>query len=143
MNILVTPKLGNFQPQSIQMITVGWCSNCNALLFYNLANGIFVSSIDYKLNVTSGVHWLKNQPSFFLYYLDESTSIFAPKLPWTHQCIHKCIRLHLLLWFFGITSIHIPAIDTVAFKGVSISEYMANLLSATPYFRELIITFLD
>ena len=64
------------------MIAVGRCQNSNAIHFYNPANGTFVSSIDYKFqnNVTSGAFFgLKYQPGTFIYRLDKSTTIFAPK----------------------------------------------------------------
>jgi hypothetical protein len=64
------------------MIAVGKCSNSPGLHFYNAANGTFVSSIDYKFqnHTTSGTYFGMNyQPGVFIYRLDESTSIFAPK----------------------------------------------------------------
>jgi hypothetical protein len=66
------------------MIAIGICPSSNGLQFYILANGTFVSSIDYKfqLHTTSGAHFgYKYQAGTFIYRLDESTSIFAPSLP--------------------------------------------------------------
>jgi len=62
--------LGKFDAQSAPMIAVGPCSTSNGLLFYNPANGTFVSSIDYKfqLNTTSGAHFgFKYQSGTFPY----------------------------------------------------------------------------
>ncbi len=41
------------------MIAIGICPSSNGLQFYILANGTFVSSIDYKfqLHTTSGAHF--------------------------------------------------------------------------------------
>jgi hypothetical protein len=64
------------------MITIGCCSNSNGIQFYNPITGTFVSLIIYKfqMNVTSGAYFgPKYQPGTFIYRLDESTSIFAPK----------------------------------------------------------------
>jgi hypothetical protein len=74
--------LKKFEPQSTSMILLGRCPNSSGLQFYNPRNGTFVSSIDYKIqpNVTCGAHFgYKYQPGLFIYRLDESTSIFAPK----------------------------------------------------------------
>jgi hypothetical protein len=40
--------LGKFEAQSLPMIAVGRCPNSNGIQFYNLANGTFVSSINYQ-----------------------------------------------------------------------------------------------
>jgi hypothetical protein len=64
------------------MILLGRFPNSTGLHFYNPWNGTFVSSIDYKIqpNVTCGAHFgYKYQPGLFIYRLDESTSVFAPK----------------------------------------------------------------
>jgi hypothetical protein len=75
-------KLTKFESQSLPMIAVGQCPNSNGLQFYNPINNTFVTSIDYKLqpNVMSGARFgYTYQPGTFIYRLDESTSIFAPK----------------------------------------------------------------
>ena len=74
--------LGKFDSQSIPMIAVGRCPNSTGIQFYNPATGTFVSSIDYcfQNNVTSGAHFgLRYQPGVFIYRLDETNSVFAPK----------------------------------------------------------------
>jgi hypothetical protein len=119
------------------MIVIGHCPNYNGLQFYNPVNGNFVSSIDYKLqpNVTSGAHYgYTYQPGTFIYHLDESTSIFAPKfaldstvLVHTHSPPHKAKVI-------GIPSYNRPDIYTVVFQDGSISEYSDanNILEACP-----------
>jgi hypothetical protein len=92
-------KLTKFELQSLPMIAIGHCPNSNGLQFYNPINGTFVSSIDYKLqhNVTSGACFgYTYQPGTFIYRLDESLFIFAPKfaldstvLVHTHSPPHK------------------------------------------------------
>jgi hypothetical protein len=75
-------NLNKFESQSLPMITVGRCPNSNGLQFFNPANGTFVSSIDYVFqhNVTSGAKFgYSYQPGTFIYRLDETTAIFAPK----------------------------------------------------------------
>jgi len=75
-------SLGKFESQSTPMIAVGTCQNSNAIQFYNPSNGTFVSSIDYKFqnNVTNGAFFgLKYQSGTFIYPLDESTTVVAPK----------------------------------------------------------------
>jgi hypothetical protein len=111
------------------MIAVGRCPHSNGLQFYNPVNGTFVSSIDYTLqpNVTSGARFsYKYQPGTFIYRLDESTSIFAPKfaldstvLVHTHSPPHKAKII-------GIPSYDRPDIYTVAFPDGSIAEYSNN-----------------
>jgi hypothetical protein len=76
--------IGKFDTQSLPMIAIGRCPNSNGLQFYNPTNGTFVSSIDYKFqnHVTSGTCFgYKYQLGTFIYRLDESNSIFAPKFP--------------------------------------------------------------
>jgi len=75
-------QLGKFELQSTFMIAIGRCPNSNSVQFYNPVNGTFVSSIDYKFqsNVTAGSHFgYKYQSGMFIYRLDESTNVFAPK----------------------------------------------------------------
>jgi hypothetical protein len=117
------------------MIAVGRCSNSNGLLFYNPTNGTFVSSIDYKfqLHTTSGAHFrYKYQAGTFLYRLDESTSIFAPKF-----AIDAPVYVHThsppsVGKIIGIPTYQQPDIYTVAFKDGSLSEYTEDLLSLAP-----------
>jgi len=74
--------LDKFAPQSIPMIAIGRCPNSNGLQFYNPANSTFVSSIDYTFqhHVTSGTKFgFQYQTGTFIYRLDESNTIFAPK----------------------------------------------------------------
>jgi len=86
------------------MITVGRCSTSNGSLFYNPANGTFVSSIDYKvpLHTTSGAHFnYKYQAGPFLYRLDETNSIFAPKFSRVY-----CFGSHPLTSFGSFSDQH-------------------------------------
>jgi hypothetical protein len=74
-------SLNKFDPQSLPMIAISRCPNSNGLQFFNLENGTFVSSIDYKFqnHVTSGAFFgLKYQPGTFMYRLDETNTIFTP-----------------------------------------------------------------
>jgi hypothetical protein len=52
-------SLNKFESQSVFMIAIGRCQQSNGLQFYNLENGSFVLSIDYKfqLHSTSGNHF--------------------------------------------------------------------------------------
>jgi len=128
-------KLGKFDSQSIPMIAVGRCPVSNGLLFYNPANGTFVSSIDYRfqLNTTSGSFFgLKYQPGLFIYRLDESTSVFAPKFS-----LESSVYVHThsppsIGTAIGIPTYTSPDIYTVTFKDGSISEYTVDLLSEAP-----------
>jgi len=72
------------------------------------------------------------QPGVFIYRLDESTSIFAPKynlesLVYVHT--HSPPSLGKII---GIPTYQTPDIYTVVFKDGSISEYTEDLLSAAP-----------
>lgn len=51
--------IGKFESQSIPMIAIGRCPNSNGLQFYSLANGTFVSSINYKFqqHTNGGAHF--------------------------------------------------------------------------------------
>ncbi len=117
------------------MIAVGKCSNSPGLQFYNPANGTFVTSIDYKFqnHTTSGTYFGMNyQPGVFIYRLDESTSIFAPKYN-----LESSVYVHThsppsLGKIIGIPTYQTPDIYTVVFKYGSISEYTEDLLSAAP-----------
>jgi hypothetical protein len=127
--------LNKFESQSSPMIVRGRCPNSNGLQFYNLKNGTFVSSIDYKIqsHVTSGAFFgYKYQPGTFIYRLDESTSIFAPTFP-----LDTTVYVHThsppsLATVIGIPSYNNPDVYTVAFKDGSISEYTPDLLSVAP-----------
>jgi hypothetical protein len=125
-------SLGKFETQSTPMIAVGRCQNSNALHFYNPANGTFVSSIDYKFqnNVTSGAFFgLKYQPGTFIYRLDESTTIFAPKF-----LLDSSVNVHThsppsVTKVIRIPTYNSPNVYTVSFKDGSIAEYTDDLLS--------------
>jgi hypothetical protein len=94
-----------------------------------------VSSIDNKFqyNVTSGAHFgFKYQPGTFIYRLDESTSIFAPKFP-----LESSVFVHTHLppsvgSIVGIPLYDHPNVYTVSFKDGSISEYNQDLLGLVP-----------
>jgi len=130
-------KLGKFDSQSIPMIAVGHCTNSTGLLFYNPINNTFVSSIDYKLQFheTSGARFgFCYQPGTFIYRLDESTSIFAPKFPIdSNVLVHTHSPPHVAK-IIGIPTYDRPDIYTVAFLDGSISEYsdQSNILEAVP-----------
>jgi hypothetical protein len=125
--------LGKFEVQSIPIIAVGRCTNSNGLLFYNPANGTFVSSVDYRFqhDVTSGSFFgFKYQPGVFNYRLDESTSIFTLKFN-----LESSVYVHThsppsIGTIIGIPTYTTPDVYTVKFKDGSISEYTAYLLSA-------------
>jgi hypothetical protein len=127
--------LGKFESQSVPMIAVGRCPNSTGIQFYNPSNGTFVSSIDYRFqnNVTSGAHFgLRYQPGIFIYRLDESNSLFAPKFS-----LESSVYVHThsppsVAKIIGIPSYDRPNIDTVTFKDGSILEYTDDLLSLAP-----------
>jgi hypothetical protein len=130
-------KLTKFESQSLPMIAVGCCPNSNGLQFYNPINNTFVPSIDYKFqpNVTSGARFgYTYQPVTFIYRLDESTSIFAPKfaldstvLVHTHSPPHE-------VKVIGIPSYDQPDVYTVVVQDGLISEYsdINNIVEACP-----------
>jgi hypothetical protein len=121
--------LNKFEAQSVPMIAIGCCPNSNGIQFYNPSNSTFVSSIDYRFqyHVTSGAKFGYNyQPGTFIYRLDESTSLFAPKfsldsdaLVHTHSPPHQAKVI-------GIPSYDRPDIYTVLFPDGSIAEYSDN-----------------
>jgi hypothetical protein len=125
--------LGKFESQSIPMIAIGRCPNSNGIQFYNPSNGTFVSSIDYKFqnSVTSGAFFgLRYQSGTFIYRLDESTSIFAPKF-----LLDSSVYVHThsppsLATVIGIPTYNNPNVYTVTFKDGTIAEYTDDLLSA-------------
>jgi len=126
--------LGKFDAQSIPMIAVVRCPNSNGLQFYNPANGMFVSSIDYRFqhHVTSGSYFGMNyQPGSFIYRLDESTSIFAPKFDIDSQVHVHTNSPPSLATVIGIPTYSTPDVFTVVFKDGSISEYTTDTLSET------------
>jgi len=126
--------LGKFEAQSVPMIAVGRCPNSTGLQFYNPANGTLVSSIDYKLqsHVSSGAYFnLKYQSGTFIYRLDESTTIFAPKFhldALVHVNTHSPPPTATIV---GIPTYSNPDVYTVLFKDGSISEYTSDMLSLT------------
>jgi len=128
-------QLGKFEAQSFPMIAVGRCSNSNGLLFYNPANGTFVSPIDYKflLNVTSGAHFgYKYQSGTFLYRLDDSNSIFAPKFALETQVYVHTHSPPSLATIIGILTNQSLDVCTVVLKDSLLSEYTEDLLSLAP-----------
>ncbi len=125
--------LGKFDSQSIPIIAVGCCPNSNGLQFYNPVNGTFVSSIDYKFqnHVTSDAYFgLKYKPGSFIYCLNESTSIFAPKYNIDSSVYVNTHPPPSIATVIGIPSYSAPDVYTVAFKDGSISEYTEDMLSA-------------
>jgi hypothetical protein len=126
---------GKFDSQSGPMIAVGRCPNSNGIQFYNPENGSLVSSIDYKfqLHTTSGTHFnYKYQAGTFLYRLDETNSIFAPKFNIDSSV---SVLTHLppsTAKVIGIPSYQAPNIYTVTFRDGSVTEYTEDLLSVAP-----------
>jgi len=121
--------LQKFDSQSLPMIVLGRCPVSNGLQFYNPVNGSIVSSIDYTIqhHVTSGSKFgYKYQPGTFVYRLDESTTMYAPKFPLdstvlvhTHTPPHKATII-------GIPTYSHPDIYTVKFQDGTIAEYSSN-----------------
>ncbi len=121
--------LQKFDSQSLPMIVLGRCPVSNGLQFYNPVNGSIVSSIDYTIqhHVTSGSKFgYKYQPGTFVYQLDESTTMYAPKFPLdstvlvhTHTPPHKATII-------GIPTYSHPDIYTVKFQDGTIAEYSSN-----------------
>jgi hypothetical protein len=111
-------QLGKFEAQSVPMIAIGHCPTSNGLQFYNPITGAFVSSIDYKLqpNINSGAHFgFKYQPGLFIYHLDETNTIFAPKFPLNS---HVHVHTHsppLCTKIIGIPTYDTPNVYTVVF----------------------------
>jgi hypothetical protein len=128
-------RLNKFESQSVPMIAVGRCPHSNGLQFYNPCNGTFTSSIDYHFqhNVTSGTHFnLKYQPGVFIYRLDETNSVFAPKF---HLDTHVHVHTHSpssTATVIGLPSYSYPNVYTAVFPDGSISEYTDDLLSTVP-----------
>jgi hypothetical protein len=124
--------LGKFESQSTPMIAAGRCQNSNAIQFHNPSNGTFILSVDYKFqnNVTSGAFFgLKYQSGTFLYRLDESTTVFAPKF-----LLDSSVYVHThspssVAKVIGIPTYNTPNVYKVSFKDGSIAEYTDDLLS--------------
>ncbi len=128
-------QLGKFEKQSIPMIAVGRCPHSNGLQFYNPENGSLVSSIDYRfqLSTTSGAHFqYKYQAGTFLYRLDETNSIFAPKFNIDSSVLVHTHSPPSTAKIIGIPSYQAPNIYTVAFRDGSVAEYTEDLLSLAP-----------
>jgi len=124
--------LKKFDSQSISMILLGRCPNSTGLQFYNPRNGTFVSSVDYKIqpNITCGAHFgYKYQPGLFIYRLDESTSIFAPKFALESKVLVHTHSPPSSATIIGIPTYDAPTVYTVSYKDGSISEYTEDLLS--------------
>jgi hypothetical protein len=127
--------LSKFSSQSIPMITLGRCPNSNDLQFFNPENGTIVFSIDYSFRPhnTSGARFGYNyQAGTFIYHLDESITIFSPKLP-----LDSTVLVHTHSPPHAATIIETPSysqpdIYTVQFQDQSIAEYSLseNLLEA-------------
>ncbi len=107
-------------------------------MVYNfIINGSFVSSIDYTIqnHVTSGSKFgYRYQPGTFIYRLDESTTMYAPKfhldstvLVHIHTPPHKATVI-------GIPTYSHPNIYTVKFQDGTIAEYSSNsnILESVP-----------
>jgi hypothetical protein len=100
---------------------------------FNPSNRTFVSSIDYKFqnSVTSGAFFgLRYQSGTFIYRLDESTSIFAPKF-----LLDSSVYVHThsppsLAKVIGIPTYNTPNVYTVTFKDGTLADYTDDLLSA-------------
>jgi len=93
--------------------------------FINHTNGTFVSSIDYwfQENVTSGSYFgLKYQPGTFIYRLDESNSIFAPKFELDTSVFVHTHSPPSTVTVIGIPTYNSTDIYTVVFKDGSISK---------------------
>jgi hypothetical protein len=101
------------------MIAIGRCPNSDGIQFYNPTNGTFVSSIDYKFqhHVTSGTRFgYKYQPGTFIYRLDETNSIFAPKFPLESQVlVHTHSPPHIAK-VIGLPTYDRPDVYTVVFN---------------------------
>jgi len=129
-NILI-----NFKAQSTPMIAVGRCPHSDGLQFYNPENGTLVSSIDYKfqLHTTSGAYFkFHYQSGTFIYRLDESNTIFAPKFNLETTVLVHTHSPPSSATVIGLPTYEHPGIYTVSFKDGSISEYTENLLSLAP-----------
>lgn len=130
-------RLSKFELQSVPMIAIGKCPNSNGIQFYNHVSGTFVSSIDYVFqpNVTSGARFgYKYQPGTFIYRLDESTTVFAPKFSLdSHVLVHTHSPPHIAT-VVGLPAFTRPNSYTVAFQDGSLAEYLddANILEAAP-----------
>jgi len=120
-------RLSKFDSQSLPMIAVGQCPNTYGIQFYNPASGTFVSSIDcfFQSNVTSGARFgYKYQPGTFIYGLDESTTVFAPKFPLDSKVlVHTHSPPHVAT-VVGTPTYARPHIYTVAYSGGSLAEYL-------------------
>jgi hypothetical protein len=129
--------VGKSEPQSTPMAAIGRCPNSDGLQFYNPTNGTFVSSIDYKFqeHVASGTRFgYKYQPGTFIYRLDESTSIFAPKFPLESQVlVHTHSPPHTAK-IVGLPTYDRPDVYTVVFNDGTIAEYADsnNILEPVP-----------
>ncbi len=105
-------------------------------MVYNFpANGSFVTSIDYRFqnHVTSGSFFgLQYQPGTFIYRLDETNSIFAPKFALDTPVLVHTHSPPSSATIIGIRTYTSSDVYTMVFKDGSISEYTSDLLSAAP-----------
>jgi hypothetical protein len=131
-------KLAILEAQSLPMIAIGRCPNSNGLQFYNLANEIFVSSINHKFqpHVTSGARFgYHYQPGTFIYRLDESTSIFAPKF-----ALGSSVFVHThspLMWQRLLVSL--PRIDLIFIQLYSMMDQSWNILIKIIFWKHSIV----
>jgi len=100
-------------------------------------NSTFVSSIDYTFqhNVTSGSRFgLKYQPGTFIYRLDESTTIFAPKFPLDSNVYVNTHSPPHLATVIGLPTYQNPNTYTVMFPDGTITEYLgsSDILTMAP-----------
>jgi hypothetical protein len=82
--------------------------------------------------VTSGAFFgLKYQPGTFIYQLDESTTIFAPKFLLDSSVYVNTHSPPSMAKVIGIPTYNTPNVYTVVFKDGTIAEYTDDLLTAT------------
>jgi hypothetical protein len=119
-------NLGKFDAQSLSMIAIGECPNSNGLLFYNPVNNTFVSSIHYQFqhHMTSGACFnLRYQSGTFIYRLDESTTVYAPKFSLDSKVlVHMHSPPHVAT-VIGLPTYDRPDIYTVSYPDGLITEY--------------------
>jgi hypothetical protein len=129
--------LQKFESQSLPMIVLGRCPISNGLQFYNPINGSIVSSIDYTIqhHVTSGSKFgYSYQPGTFIYRLDESTTMYAPKFHLDSTVLVHTHTPPIKATVIGIPTYSHPDIYTVKFQDGTIAEYSStsNILESVP-----------
>jgi hypothetical protein len=121
--------LEKFAPQSIPMIAIGRCPTSNGLQFYNPENSTFISSIEYTFqhHVTSGTKFgFRYQPGTFIYRLDESNTIFAPKFKLDSMVYVNTHSPPSLATVIGLPTDSTPVTYTVKFSDGIIAEYLGS-----------------